>query len=353
MQMAPGDEGRTLSAEELKALGNEAYQAKDVARAVEIWNQALRRYVEEMDLATGPDAAKALGPDSRLLEQSLYLNLAQGNLKLGEPQRALRACMVVIHDSPTNVKALYRAAEACLALLQFDKATEFLSKLLEVDDAHVEGRKLLQRVDVSKRAEAKKQRNAAKKMLAGAGGFSEGRGTEGNANSSLQAQLLAKMDQLDAENISAGLDIAEAAARAARERENARNVEKLPEPSVTDLDAFHAKVTARTNKFNKYMDRSRRQRANAGHGLKLAWLRSGEDASRLGQFEASMREEARAIEEEDLARAAAEDKCATTAVESELHEDGGSLEEQGDDVPDVALEALGDDPGPGRMDEMD
>ena len=41
-----------LSAAELKACGNEAYQRQDFSGAVEHWNQALRQFVEEMTPGT-------------------------------------------------------------------------------------------------------------------------------------------------------------------------------------------------------------------------------------------------------------------------------------------------------------
>merc|ERR1711924_487157 len=125
--------------------------------------------------------------------------------------------------------------------------------------------------------------------------------TDGLADSFLKT-----LDRCEPEAMSRGLDIAEEAARAARRRESAKNVteEGLPEPSVIDLEAFRAKVTAKTNKFNKFMDRSKKQRENANHSLKLAWLRSGQDAADLGGFRDTLRQEAKAIEAEEDSRIA-------------------------------------------------
>merc|ERR1719162_671022 len=104
--------------------------------------------------------------------------------------------------------------------------------------------------------------------------------------------------------------IAEAAARAARNREQqaaqaCSSSDALPEPTVVDLDAFRAKVTAKTQKFSKYMDRSKKQRENMGRGLKLAWLRTGQDVAGLGGFQEELRKEAGSIEAEELAAAEA------------------------------------------------
>ncbi|CAE8713511.1 unnamed protein product, partial [Polarella glacialis] len=87
------------SAAELKARGNEAYGRGDCEASVAFWNQAIRRHVSEMQ-----EGSSCLGKDSQNLERSIYLNLAQGYLKLGDPGKALRACQVVLTESPTDAK---------------------------------------------------------------------------------------------------------------------------------------------------------------------------------------------------------------------------------------------------------
>ena len=111
---------------------------------------------------------------------------------------------------------------------------------------------------------------------------------------------------MEPENLCQSADIAEAAAQAARDRESSRSTagtDKLPQPEVVDLDAFRSKVMAKTQRFNKYVDRSQKQRENMRRGVKLAWLRTGQDASGLGDFQETLRKEASAIEAEDLAAA--------------------------------------------------
>lgn len=278
------------------------------------------------------------------MERSLYLNLAQGYLKLGEPERALRACVVVLQEDATNGKALFRAAEACLAMKHLDKAGDWLAKLLEAEPAHVEAKRLMQRVETERRGEARKQKAAARRMLGACEGFSEGRETV--SQSALPDSVAHTLNRMEPDNLCRGVDIAEAVARAAREREtamNSRGSEKLPEPTVVDLDAFRAKVTAKTQRFSKYIDRSKKQREKVGHGLKLAWLRSGQDAADLGDFKDTLQQEANAIEAADLAAAEAE-------AQEDLAPEAGEIEAVAGAECKVEL---GDDPGSCFMAEMD
>jgi len=278
--------------------------------AVEHWNKALQQFVEEMAPGSGDSCLDM--ESRRILERSLYLNLAQGYLKLCEPERALRACLVVLQEDALNDKALFRAADACLALKSHEKAADWLGKLLEAQPSHLEAKKLLQRVEAERREESRKQKAAARRMLGACEGLSEARKSE--AKPALPEDVAHTLSRMEPESLCKSVDIAQAAAHAARQRETAlqaKATEKLPEPAVVDLDAFRAKVNAKTQRFHKYMDRSRKQRANAGHGLKLAWLRTGQDVQDLSSFQKTLREEAGAIEAADLAaaQAEAEEEC--------------------------------------------
>lgn len=313
---------QSLSAADLKACGNEAYQRQEFDAAVGYWNKALRQFVEEM--APGAAGSSSLDPSRRDLERSLYLNLAQGYLKLGEPDRTLRACVLVLQDDAANDKALFRAAEACLALKHREKAAEWISKLLAVDPAHTEAKRLLQRIEAERREEARKQKSAAqaaaRRMLGACDGLSDDRAS--SSKSILPDSVTDTLRHMEAESLCKNVDIATAAAHAARQREaniQARTAEKLPEPATVDLDAFRAKVMAKTQKFNKFVDRSRKQQENAGRGLKLAWLRSGKDVHDLGSFQQTLRAEADEIEAADLA-AESEEAAAAEVSEPVLAE---------------------------------
>merc|ERR1712048_1217579 len=94
-------------------------------------------------------------------------------------------------------------------------------------------------------------------MCAGATGFSDGRKAEG------ETPTLAQLDHIDPLGVAQGADVAEAAAKAAVMRETRLASGPVPPPpQVTDLDAFRAKATARSKKYNAFVDKSKKLREN-------------------------------------------------------------------------------------------
>jgi len=286
-------EAQKPTAAELKQAGNEAYLRQEVGLAVDLWNRALAQYVAE--IRPGASRHVAFSEESRLLESSLYLNLAQGHLKLGEPHRALRACEVVIKEEPSNIKALYRGSEALLALKDFSNATSWLAKLQEVDPENGDAKRLQSRLRSEQRHELEREKAAAKRMCSATAGFSEGRPAP-----KAQPDMPVSLERLQPENMAASLNIAEEAARAARGRQQDAADKNLPVPNVNDLDSFRAKVMGKTKKYGAFIDRSQKARSSAERSLKLAWLRGGGDGSGLDEFEAPLRSELQAIEHEAI-----------------------------------------------------
>mmetsp|Transcript_87302 Transcript_87302/g.246262 ORF Transcript_87302/g.246262 Transcript_87302/m.246262 type:complete len:315 (+) Transcript_87302:224-1168(+) len=261
-----------------------------------------------------------LSPESRALERSLYLNLAQGYLKMGEAVRALRACQVVMHENPDDAKAKYRGAEACLALRRFDDAEQLLQGVAEASDdpatAAGVGR-LLQRVRAGQKEDARRQREVGKRMGAAATGFSEGRQPQGGTSAAYAAKsanVNAHFAALDPDAIAVATDVADEAAKAAQRREERLAAgPPLPSPVVHDLDAFRAKIAARTSKYAAHADKCRRKREVVQHSVKLDWLREGKTRSEFSDFEQKWREELEQTERE----AHAEARAAAAAAEAE------------------------------------
>eukprot|EP00933_Yihiella_yeosuensis_P071714 TRINITY_DN79950_c0_g1_i1.p1 TRINITY_DN79950_c0_g1~~TRINITY_DN79950_c0_g1_i1.p1 ORF type:complete len:366 (-),score=117.55 TRINITY_DN79950_c0_g1_i1:142-1203(-) len=322
------------TATKLKAQGNEAYARGDLEAAVEFWNQAIRRHVDEMRDGQGPSC---LSEESLQLERSIYLNLAQGYLKLDNPGKAFRACEVVMHQHPDDSKARFRAAEACLRLSNFDEAQKCLKPLLEAETPLPEALRLHQRLRNAKRAEAEKRKEFAKRMAAGAAGFSDDKPEAPSAEEQAMASRLQHLSAIDPGAIAMGTDISDAAAQAARARmerlQKAEGGDALPVPEVTDLESFAAKALARSKKYNSAMARSRKQSENAQRSLKLDWLRSGRDGSALDEFVSPLTEELRQIEVAGAlvaAEAGAEEDLALDAADVETedqHAQGATMEE--------------------------
>eukprot|EP00928_Gymnodinium_smaydae_P032929 TRINITY_DN23735_c0_g1_i1.p1 TRINITY_DN23735_c0_g1~~TRINITY_DN23735_c0_g1_i1.p1 ORF type:complete len:401 (-),score=107.68 TRINITY_DN23735_c0_g1_i1:16-1143(-) len=316
----PEEEGEEeISASELKARGNEAYQAQDIKSAVDFWNRALRRHVEAMQCPQ-KGSPSPWSPECRELELALYLNLAQGYLRLGEPARALRACQVVLSEQPAHVKACCRAAEALLALEKEEAAEKQLMFLLQADPEQVDAKRLLNRIRSARKKEADKQKQIAKRMCSGATGYSEGRKQELNVRDAAgNMSELGRMASADPVCLERGLGLADAAAEAARKREARREAGAAadgPRPEVIDLEAFRAKATARSKKYNAFVDRMRQKQDGAKRSVKLAWLRGGRDRDAFEAFEGPLRDELKALEAEAATAALAADGAG--ALEGEL-----------------------------------
>lgn len=310
---------------DLKALGNAAHKRGDLRDAVDFWQRALQSFAE--NLAEVGSAQEAAG-----IERSLYLNLAQGYLQLGEPDRTARACFLVLQDNPKEEKALYRLAEASLAKGDSKVALEWLGKLLEAVPGHAAATKLQRRIREERRFEKRRSKELAARMYAGTTNFSEGHETTHNP------ERQALVDRLGADGVAATLGIADEVAAAAQRR--ARREPPQPAAPVSDdLDAFRAKVMAKTGKMSNYMQKSRRGKESAQTSLKLSWLRGGGEREALNAFETRELEELRQLEARDLAARAAAD----------------SEDSDGDAEPPLQADAAASNAGlpDCRMDEMD
>jgi len=339
-----------VPAADLKALGNEAYQKQDVQTAVDLWNKALRKHVDEMQ---NDEGLSPLSPECQALERSLYLNLAQGYLKLGEPGKALRACQVVLMDNKTDPKACYRAAEACLALNKEDEAETCLNRLLEADPAHTEAKRLLQKMKAQQRVEKQKQKDVAKKMCAGASGFAEDRPVAAPAIRDSAAHRLATIENMaNGPALAQGLALGDMAAKAAQDREKrmaAQAEGPLPEPSVMDFDAFRAKALGRSKKYSAFIDKNKKKQDVAKRSVKLAWLRTGQESGAFNSFEGSLKDELREIEETDMKAAQLGDDVEDDG-KKQSSQDG--VDGQSPDPEAVESSGVADDAG-GAMEKMD
>ncbi|KAF5741824.1 tetratricopeptide repeat-containing family protein [Tripterygium wilfordii] len=87
----------------------------------------------------------------------LYANRAHVNLLLGNYRRALTDADEAIKLCPTNVKALYRATKAVLALNLLTEAKSYCEKELEHDPNNFELKKLLKQIDLRKLEEEQRE----------------------------------------------------------------------------------------------------------------------------------------------------------------------------------------------------
>eukprot|EP00439_Symbiodinium_sp_Y106_P035874 s2485_g4.t1 len=290
-------------AAELKQQGNSAYGRGEVEEAVRLWNLAIRRHVQELE------AGKAFGEESTTLERSIYLNLAQGYLKLGDAEKALRACKVVLFADPTSAKARFRAAEATLRLQRYEEARTLLQPLL--DPPVPEAARLLQKVQAeekaqalrAKREDAEAQKLLAQRMSAGLSGFAEQK-----PDPVVEVEAPSRMPPMaDLDTVSHMTDISAEAAQAARARQARLKADEGPAPpdaTFTDFDAFRAKAMKRSQKYAMAAERSRKHGEAAQRSVRLNWLRAGRAGGELEGFAAPLREELRELEAFDEAQRA-------------------------------------------------
>lgn len=296
---APGEgEVEVEEASELKSHGNAAYSRNDVEEAVRLWNLAIRKHVQELS------DGKPCDEEATTLERSIYLNLVQGYLKLGDGERALRACKVVLFTDQENDKARFRAAEACLQLGRSQEAEQWLSNL-DLPEAS----KMLQRIRWKSRAEAAKdskqdaaaRKKLAEKMSAGLSGFSEDKPPPVPQESAPRAPMA------DLDTVSNMTDISAEVAQAAKNRlarmeAAAEGEQPLPEPTYTDFESFRAKAMKRSQKYSTAAERSRKQSEASQRSVRLDWLRQGH-TGHLEDFTSALREELQNIQDEEAAEA--------------------------------------------------
>merc|ERR1719487_672331 len=112
---------------EAKDAGASAFAAGELERAAELWTAALKELVDQLQAASTASAMaqRAAGAASvRKVEEALYLNLALVQNKLGNYDRAAKACTAAMLSNPHLPKARYRLAEARLGLGQYAAARQ-------------------------------------------------------------------------------------------------------------------------------------------------------------------------------------------------------------------------------------
>lgn len=104
------DEEKVAHAEATKARGTAAFKRGAIGRALTLWRRA------EEAIKYDENFADAIKKQSRDLKKSLQLNLAAGSLKIGDAKGAAAAADAALLIDGENPKALYRRAQASMAL---------------------------------------------------------------------------------------------------------------------------------------------------------------------------------------------------------------------------------------------
>lgn len=123
----------------LKDEGNEAFKIQNFAKARDLYSHSL------VQLSSPKDGEQM---------STLYCNRAAANLKLLDYTACITDCDQAIAITPGSVKALYRRAQANVALGEFRKASADLTILLRIDPNKVDTISLMRTVKTGKQYDA-------------------------------------------------------------------------------------------------------------------------------------------------------------------------------------------------------
>eukprot|EP00270_Netrium_digitus_P011516 TRINITY_DN366_c0_g1_i4.p1 TRINITY_DN366_c0_g1~~TRINITY_DN366_c0_g1_i4.p1 ORF type:complete len:207 (+),score=83.13 TRINITY_DN366_c0_g1_i4:2946-3566(+) len=148
------DNGEKLStAQKKKEEGNALYKIGKFQRASKKYSKAVK--LIEYDSQFGEDEKK----QSKVLQVTCRLNDAACKLKLKEYKEAVKLTSKVLETEASNVKALYRRAQAYIQQEDYDLAEWDVKKALDLDpdnrDLKLEYKTLKQKVAEQNKKEAK------------------------------------------------------------------------------------------------------------------------------------------------------------------------------------------------------
>jgi len=168
-------EERTAFALKMKEQGTEAFKQGDFATAVNRYEDGAEYITfnpsghgddddEDMDqsASSGPTA---LSDEDKALAIALLNNCAMARLKLGDAMPAKFDCTKVLQYDPKNVKAMFRRAQAELALHNFKACVEDATATLELDPSNKEAELLKRKAAEAEKKEKKQEKAMYSKMF--------------------------------------------------------------------------------------------------------------------------------------------------------------------------------------------
>uniref|UniRef100_A0A7S0ZPD9 peptidylprolyl isomerase n=1 Tax=Noctiluca scintillans TaxID=2966 RepID=A0A7S0ZPD9_NOCSC len=171
-EAAPEEPQNLENAEEVhqseRDKGNEEYEQGKYEDALKSWGRSLMSVEYILNKGyynTKPDELEEV----HRMEVRLCLNMAQGNLKTGDHEAAIKYADRALKREPMNSKGLYRKATALLKQLQYREAIAVLERLLQHEPEGKAARELL---SVAKRKAAISSRTAkrvSKQMMSALG----------------------------------------------------------------------------------------------------------------------------------------------------------------------------------------
>jgi len=181
-QMTP--EERTAHATKMKETGTEAFKSQD-------WATAVNRYEDGVEYLTYDPSQEDLGhshggqpcsghggedsghgavlgglsEEDKKLAVNLLNNCAMARLKAGDPQMAKTDCTKVLEFDGSNVKALFRRAQADLALGNWAGCVADAARAIELDPGNKELEPLRRKALDSQKKAKEKEKAMCSKMF--------------------------------------------------------------------------------------------------------------------------------------------------------------------------------------------
>ncbi|GCC29826.1 hypothetical protein chiPu_0008268 [Chiloscyllium punctatum] len=143
-----------------REFGNYFFQQQRYEDAKDQYKKALSVFAHCHE--TGEEQTQAIH-SSKLL---LYLNLSLASLKLNAPRRALVYGERALGIDSKNRKALFRCGQACILLLEYDKAKDFLLRAQKLEPFNPDVNRALVKLDRCYREWSLKEKEMCTRMFA-------------------------------------------------------------------------------------------------------------------------------------------------------------------------------------------
>mmetsp|Transcript_31786 Transcript_31786/g.74232 ORF Transcript_31786/g.74232 Transcript_31786/m.74232 type:complete len:547 (+) Transcript_31786:67-1707(+) len=164
----PGERERILFCRTQKDRGSSHFKEGRIRLAQERYARVLQLlplYKREGSSSLHVDffADERCKEEAEELRRSCRLNLAACALKMEEFYRAKQVCGEVLEADPSNLKALYRRAQALLGTKDYEEAAADCKQMLKIEVNNIDARSLFQKIQKAKKEEDQRQRE----LLAG------------------------------------------------------------------------------------------------------------------------------------------------------------------------------------------
>jgi len=137
-----------------------------VIREMEEEKGSRRTKTPELPQLSEEDAEKALR-EREAQTRHVHLNLCAVRNKLGQYERAIEGCTLILKDDANNVKALFRRSQGYTGMRKYDEATEDLRQIQFIDPENESAREQMLKIERLVSQEKGKQKQMYKKMFNG------------------------------------------------------------------------------------------------------------------------------------------------------------------------------------------